>query len=488
MHLSVGKEVKKYAWSVDFAIAHFRSSCLYVCDGGRYAQLIDTMIKVLQDWSSRWSAFEASKSFLNHRSFLSEMEECVVPLQTLLDVLQRRPPKAPIVVVDLCSGKGFLSIMLSYLANEIPLLKQHLSKILMVDSCFGRGKNSINTDYLNVVETDSPRKIPVGCVSGNVFDPWFVRALSNLIHGPPEFMSDITAVPVYKGSFTLTDIRKRLPIESLREMLAERGGDPTGPPEDIRSRLIELCLKEPDTGLDPCSRRFEFHSGSDYMSRFVVKGACRDWNRGACSRKRLCKFKHVCAHCAGQDHPAVSCPLLPESTKQAIASSTIEESKSSQAATTTAATATATTSTAAVSTTVAAAVAGAATRVEPFLPRGLIPALSRPQLLEVAALQPALFAACLTAELKCGDVAYVDIDGWFFATECLSSEGDTVKLRLPVCPQYVQASNELRAKFAANCIELSGQSPAFRVVFAQALAAAVAAAVSDTATDRKSVV
>jgi len=81
MHLSVGKEVKKYAWSVDFAIAHFRSSSLYTCDEGKYANLIDTMIKVLQDWSNRWSEFESSKSFLNHRSFLSEMEECVVPLQ-----------------------------------------------------------------------------------------------------------------------------------------------------------------------------------------------------------------------------------------------------------------------------------------------------------------------------------------------------------------------------------------------------------------------
>jgi len=58
-----------------------------------------------------------------------------------------------------------------------------------------------------------------GCVSGNVFDPWFVRALSNLIHGPPEFMSDITAVPVFKGSFTLTDIRKRLPVDNLSKIV-----------------------------------------------------------------------------------------------------------------------------------------------------------------------------------------------------------------------------------------------------------------------------
>jgi len=56
-----------------------------------------------------------------------------------------------------------------------------------------------------------------------------------------------------------------------------------------------------------------------------------------------------------------------------------------------------------------------------------------------------------------------------------------VKVRLPVCPQYVQPSDELKAKFASNSLELSGEAHAVRVA-SQAVAAAVSASASSAAT------
>lgn len=77
------------------------------------------VVKILRTWGHKWAGQGAWQSVLNKPSLQHEAEESIVALHHLHEWLQRRrkQPGDSITVVDLCCGKGFYSMLLSYMVG-----------------------------------------------------------------------------------------------------------------------------------------------------------------------------------------------------------------------------------------------------------------------------------------------------------------------------------------------------------------------------------
>ena len=85
------------------------------------AELIDRVISILRSWGRSWAGRGEWQALLNRKSPAHEVEESIVALRFLLDWLEcggrerddGAPP--PVTLVDVCCGKGMLSMLASYL-------------------------------------------------------------------------------------------------------------------------------------------------------------------------------------------------------------------------------------------------------------------------------------------------------------------------------------------------------------------------------------
>ena len=97
--------------------AKLKASALY--QHSHYAALIDLINKhVVPHWDATWRHCQAFNSILNKKSLVHEMEESVVALHFVLQMMTRIVANAKcnletlsIPLVDVCSGKGILSML-----------------------------------------------------------------------------------------------------------------------------------------------------------------------------------------------------------------------------------------------------------------------------------------------------------------------------------------------------------------------------------------
>lgn len=103
--------------------------------------ITNKVIQVLQQWGSEWSGHSGFQSLLNKKSLLHEVEESIVALQTLHDWLEKRSNNtSPVTLVDVCCGKGILSMLTSYVfCNNTSTV----SDIIMLD------KQDINWNHIS---------------------------------------------------------------------------------------------------------------------------------------------------------------------------------------------------------------------------------------------------------------------------------------------------------------------------------------------------
>ena len=102
----------------------------------KYLKVIENVIAVLNSWARRWCGDSNWQSFLNRKSFLHEVEEAIVPLTSLIEYTQlaaHNSVQVELVVMDMCCGKGFFGMILTYLANFYPLLKSMVKRIVCIE-------------------------------------------------------------------------------------------------------------------------------------------------------------------------------------------------------------------------------------------------------------------------------------------------------------------------------------------------------------------
>uniref|UniRef100_A0A7S4M3T5 CCHC-type domain-containing protein n=1 Tax=Odontella aurita TaxID=265563 RepID=A0A7S4M3T5_9STRA len=120
--------------------------------GEKYIYLINETISVLKYWGVQWAGNPEMQSLLNKNSLLHEIEESIVAIHILMEWFKRRFNNTrysscrKVLLVDLCCGKGIYSLLLSYLAHKIPILKASITKCLMVDKA---NVNWVHIQYAN---------------------------------------------------------------------------------------------------------------------------------------------------------------------------------------------------------------------------------------------------------------------------------------------------------------------------------------------------
>ncbi|CAE8700222.1 unnamed protein product, partial [Polarella glacialis] len=129
---------------------------------------------VLEGWAQRWGSDQTmGAALLNRSGLLKEVEESLVPLQEVLlhlwhlDQAAKRaqrhglPGPCPAIVVDLCCGKGYTPLLLSYLLAEPQGPYCHLSPWLR--QCVLVDKNkAINFQHL---EHGLEQDLQMGCAA-----------------------------------------------------------------------------------------------------------------------------------------------------------------------------------------------------------------------------------------------------------------------------------------------------------------------------------
>eukprot|EP00965_Chrysotila_dentata_P148151 4890579-Pleurochrysis_carterae.AAC.1 len=90
-------------------------------------------------------------------SLLHEVEESTVAIHLLLQSLlsSEHLHEDRVCVVDLCAGKGIMSMLLSFLAARRPLVHQKIRGILLVERS---GPEQINWQHIIEVNSDVARR------------------------------------------------------------------------------------------------------------------------------------------------------------------------------------------------------------------------------------------------------------------------------------------------------------------------------------------
>ena len=84
---------------------------------------------ILKEWGNNWAGKSEWQSLLGKQSLLHEVEESIVALSFLLEWLENRKETTPLTLVDVCCGKGILSMLASFVLREHPSVKE----IIMLD-------------------------------------------------------------------------------------------------------------------------------------------------------------------------------------------------------------------------------------------------------------------------------------------------------------------------------------------------------------------
>lgn len=99
----------------------------------QYSQRVNTLtietIKILKEWGDKWVGQPEWQTLLNKKSLLHEIEESITALSFLFDWLEKRRDNTTVTLVDVCCGKGILSMLASYLCRNM----QSVSDIIMLD-------------------------------------------------------------------------------------------------------------------------------------------------------------------------------------------------------------------------------------------------------------------------------------------------------------------------------------------------------------------
>lgn len=102
-------------------------------DGIGREDMTKQVVEIMRMWGELWAGETSMQTLLNKKSLLHEVEESIAALHFLTEWLERRQSHAspPVTLVDVCCGKGILSMLASYLFRN--RTSAHVAKIIMLD-------------------------------------------------------------------------------------------------------------------------------------------------------------------------------------------------------------------------------------------------------------------------------------------------------------------------------------------------------------------
>ena len=112
----------------------------------RIQKLTSNVANILKEWGDKWAGQPEWQTLLSKKSLLHEVEESIVSLNFLLHWLESREETTPITLVDVCCGKGILSMLASYVLRNNPFI----SEIIMLDK-----QTDINWNHIHVSNQSS---------------------------------------------------------------------------------------------------------------------------------------------------------------------------------------------------------------------------------------------------------------------------------------------------------------------------------------------
>ena len=158
------KPVLANHWHVFRAADHLENEGLSVVVEGQFASTADhgarskrrddltrQTVDILRRWGDEWAGQREMQSLLNKPELLHEIEESIVALTPFCDWLDDSMQKGmkPITLVDVCAGKGILSMLASYiLRDDAARVKQ----IVMLD------KAALNWDHILAANEGAERE------------------------------------------------------------------------------------------------------------------------------------------------------------------------------------------------------------------------------------------------------------------------------------------------------------------------------------------
>lgn len=99
-----------------------------------YDDTVAQVISIMRQWGLQWAGKPKWQSLLNKRSLQHEAEESIVALYHLHQwLLSRKDTEEPLVVVDVCCGKGLFSMFLSYMVGNFWKDDANITRIVMLD-------------------------------------------------------------------------------------------------------------------------------------------------------------------------------------------------------------------------------------------------------------------------------------------------------------------------------------------------------------------
>lgn len=151
-------------WHIWRAITTLKRTLLLETEAGRaeYGDCVALLGSVLEGWARRWAGKKEFSNFLNSKSLAHEAEEAVVPIVALLRFLMALPAgsQAQFTLVDVCAAKGYLSMLLSYLAAAegatAALLRRHMRGIVLVE------KRNMKRSHIDAANADARSSCLIG--------------------------------------------------------------------------------------------------------------------------------------------------------------------------------------------------------------------------------------------------------------------------------------------------------------------------------------
>jgi hypothetical protein len=148
--------------------------------------LLNAVGQVLKGWITKVSDYHRDgkkhplRAFLNNCRFEEELEEAIAVAHYL--ITNRRREDGPVVLFDVCCGKGFASMLVAYLAPFVEGLAA-VESVVMIDLKLGRRVSA----HVEVAQIDADAGLcrPIEMKEANIHDLHFPRDLGLLEPSAP---------------------------------------------------------------------------------------------------------------------------------------------------------------------------------------------------------------------------------------------------------------------------------------------------------------
>ena len=288
----------------------------------KYLKVIENVIAVLNSWARRWCGDSNWQSFLNRKSFLHEVEEAIVPLTSLIEYTQlaaHNSVQVELVVMDMCCGKGFFGMILTYLANFYPLLKSMVKRIVCIEkntdvkwSHFKEANLDFELNCSSNISSDLYACIPIDIWENtNIHSEAFEYKLLNY-QLPPDSAVKSTDISGDSSKSGIDEIEQKRQIQRLAPEQTEVFLIGIHLCRRLSSRFIELCniLKNSVTAaslvgsmLAPCCLpRF---GGSIYIRKRLNRTNYELYQ--SYSKDNMTWNKDMCWKCGSLEHVKADC-------------------------------------------------------------------------------------------------------------------------------------------------------------------------------------